>query len=161
VTQDFGQAARYHASVIALRAPTPLTLGIAIITLMWFAREAFEVRHTRCGRPRAAVVNNPAPPASPEQLTMRWQHEERECSITSITSIVIRGQFTSHEPTDGFTLSFAGSEGHYTTMTDKRGYFEARIPREDFAGDPCELPRHHRHFTDPQLTLTYTIDVER
>jgi hypothetical protein len=98
---------------------------------------------------------------SAESLGMRWQHEEHDCGLATITSIVIRGQFTSHEPSEGFALSFAGSEGRYTTMTDPRGYFEVRIPREDFAGDPCELPRHHRHFTDPQLTLTYTIDVER
>jgi hypothetical protein len=160
VTQDFGQAARYHGQVIALRAPTCLSLGIATtlaaVTGLWIAWPKSEcLCIDRASQTQAAA----APSAEP--LTMRWQHEVRECGLANITSIVIRGQFTSRDPSEGFTLSFAGSEGHYTTMTDATGYFEVRIPREDFAGDPCELPRHHRQFTDPQLTLTYTIDAER
>ena len=92
---------------------------------------------------------------------MRWQQDEPDCSIDDISSIVIRGQFTSREQTnEGFTISFAGSTGRYTAMTDPTGYFEVRIPSEDFEGDPCELPLNHRHFTDETMTLQYSIDVE-
>jgi len=155
VTRDFGQAARYHGSVIALRVPTCLSLGIASLLTagIWLAVPT----------PQAASAPNISPPTPPEQLSMHWQHQEPAvCDLDEVTSVVIRGQFTSHERLqEGFTISFAGSSGQYTAMTDTRGYFEVHMPREDFDGDLCELPLHYGRFTDKQLSLTYTIDLER
>ena len=154
MTRDFGQAARYHALVIALRAPTCLSLGIAALfaTGIWLAQPT----------PQAASAPNISAPPPPEQLGMRWQHQERTCDLDDVTSVVIRGQFASHEALEeGFTISFAGSSGQYTAMTDRRGYFEVRIPREDFDGDLCDLPHHYCAFTDQQLSLSYSIDLER
>jgi hypothetical protein len=140
--------------VIALRVPQYFSLGIAttLAAAAWIARPA--------PQPPSAPAVSTQPPV--EQLDMRWQQEEPACDRADVTSIVIRGQFTSHEPIqEGFTISFAGSTGRYTAMTDRRGYFEVRIPREDFEGDPCELPLRYRHFTDEQMALQYSIDIER
>ena len=61
---------------------------------------------------------------------------------------------------EGFAISFAGSVGRYTAMTDPRGYFEVRIPRDDFEGDICALRLSHQAFSDDQMTLKYHIDLE-
>ena len=154
MTQDFGQAPRYHLYVIALRAPHCLTLGIVSLLAAgtWVARPA----------PQIAAAPNISAPPPPEQLSMRWQHLEPSCDPDAFTSVVIRGQFTSTEHQhEGFAISFAGSEGYYTAMTDHRGYFEVRMPREDFDGDFCKLPRFYKDFTDAQMTLSYSIDIER
>lgn len=97
-----------------------------------------------------------------EPVGIRSQSTEHVCDAGAITAVVIRGQFTARERTDdGFAISFAGSAGRYTVMTDPRGYFEVRIPREDFEGDPCHLPLDSHDFSDTQMTLHYRIDVER
>jgi hypothetical protein len=153
VTRDFGQAARYHYLVIAAVAPHRLVLGIATVlaAAAWLATPT----------PPAISAPNVEAPTPVESLGMRWQHEEPVCDRDDVTSIVIRGQFTSPDHHQGFSISFAGSAGRYTAMTDPRGYFEVRIPREDFEGDLCELPLDYRHFSDEQMTLEYRIDIER
>jgi hypothetical protein len=83
------------------------------------------------------------------------------CDPDRVASIVIRGQFSSRtHADDGFAISFAGAEGRYTTFTDPRGYFEVRIPREDFVGDPCALPASSLTFSDTQMNLQYRLDFE-
>lgn len=152
MTQDFGQAARYHQAVIALRVPSCLSLGIAtVLTSGLFLLPA------------------PPPPSSPhvpittprEPLPTQWESAAPACDPAAVTAVVIRGQFTSRRHLDeGFAISFAGAQGRYTAMTDRRGYFEVRIPREDFDGDVCALPLAKRDFADEQMTLEYRIDVE-
>ena len=153
MTRDFGEAARYHDPVIAAVAPYRLSLGIATVlaAAAWVARPA----------PPPIGAPNVETPDPVESLGMRWQHEEPMCDRDEVASVVIRGQFTSPDHHEGFSISFAGSDGRYTAMTDARGYFEVRIPREDFEGDPCELPLHYRRFADEQLTLQYSIAIER
>jgi hypothetical protein len=151
VTRDFGQAARYHDSVIALRVPFLVSLAIAATAtsavIAW---------------PDAAGASAPELPTAtpPEPLEMRWQSRAPACDPEGITAIVIRGQFSAAEP-QSFAISFGGAQGYYTAMTDKRGYFEVRIPREDFDGDICQLPLTSKAFSDEQMTLQYRIAIER
>ena len=91
---------------------------------------------------------------------MSWKSEAPVCDPEGITAIVIRGQFTAREP-QSFAISFGATQGHYTAMTDPRGYFEVRIPREDFDGDVCQLPLTSKDFSDDQMTLKYRIELER
>lgn len=140
--------------MIALRAPQYLTLGIAstLTAGIWLIQPA----PTRPGAPAIAVA-----PAT-EPIEIRSQSTEKACDTEDASAIVIRGQFTSHQRRgEGFAISFAGSAGQYTAMTDPRGYFEVHIPREDFDGDLCNLPLSYRDFSDEQMTLRYRIDVER
>ena len=158
MTQDFGQAARYHALVIALRVPMCLSLGIAttLAASTWIAR------------PTTAPASAP----NIEGLSLEELRDGRVesfcepvhavCNPDDVASVVIRGQFTSHaHQQEGFAISFAGSTGRYTAITDQRGYFEVRIPSQDFEGDVCDLPLRNNDFSDEQMTLKYTIDVER
>jgi hypothetical protein len=86
---------------------------------------------------------------------------ERTCDADDVSAIVIRGQFTSHEHSnEGFAISFAGTVGRYTALTDHRGYFEVRIPREDFVADLCKLPAKSQTFRDTQMNLEYRLDFE-
>lgn len=154
MTRDFGQATRYHGTVIALRVHSCLSLGIASV----LTSGVFLLRPTPQG-PSAPAL----PVATPrEPLAMHWESVAPACDPAAVTAVVIRGQFTSRRHLDeGFAISFAGTEGRYTAMTDRRGYFEVRIPREDFGGDVCALPLAKSDFSDEQMTLEYRIDVER
>jgi hypothetical protein len=140
--------------VIALRAPFVVSLAIATAATAAAAVVAVD----------AAAVTPSAPGlptmAPPEPLEMRWQLRAPACDPHGIAAIVIRGQFSAALP-QSFAISFGGAQGHYTAMTDQRGYFEVRIPREDFDGDICQLPISSKEFSDAQMTLTYRIDIER
>jgi hypothetical protein len=154
VTRDFGQAARYARLVIALRTPVCFSLGIVTAATAGLA----------AALPTPPVPGGPElPTATPEEpLEMRWQSHAPACDRDAITAIVIRGQFTSRERShEGFAISFAGSSGRYTAITDARGYFEVHVPREDFEGDPCDLSLTYREFHDEQMTLRYRIDLDR
>ncbi|HEY5946415.1 MAG TPA: hypothetical protein VIV40_13020, partial [Kofleriaceae bacterium] len=95
------------------------------------------------------------------QLDIRSHSIEHTCDADNVVAIVIRGQFTSHERLhEGFAISFAGTEGRYTAFTDRRGYFEVRIPHDDFVVDLCELPSDARSFSDESMTLRYRLDFE-
>jgi hypothetical protein len=141
--------------VIALRAPLYLELGIAtaLLTGAYLAQSS----PPQPSAPALAVADT----ADDESLDIRTQSTERSCDADAISTLVIRGQFTSldHQH-EGFAISFAGTNGRYTAFTDQRGYFEVRIPRDDFAGDLCELPPSARSFRDDQMTLSYRIDFE-
>jgi len=91
---------------------------------------------------------------------MSWKSEAPVCDPEAVTAIVIRGQFSAAEP-QSFAISFGSTHGRYTAMTDRRGYFEVRIPREDFDGDVCQLPLTSKDFSDDQMTLRYRIDLEQ
>lgn len=153
MTRDFGQDARYHHRVIALRAPLYLDLGIVttLIAASWLLQ------------PPAPTSSGPDIAVEPaaEPLEIRSQSTGASCDADAITSIVIRGQFTSREHiNEGFAISFAGTEGRYTTFTDPRGYFEVRIPREDYVGDLCKLPSDSLTFSDTQMNLRYRLAFE-
>jgi hypothetical protein len=114
-------------------------------------------------RPASENPTSPALAVEPatETLDIRSQSTEHTCDANDVTSIVIRGQFTSRtDPSEGFAISFAGTAGRYTAFTDRRGYFEVRIPREDFVGDLCTLPSKSLSFSDEQMNLKYRLDFE-
>lgn len=142
--------------MIALRAPLSglwPSLGIAIA-----AASAHLLLAPAPPRPSAPALGV-EPPG--EQLDVHWQSVPT-CDPDEISAVVIRGKFTSREHAkEGFAISFAGTVGRYTAMTDARGYFEVRIPRDDFEGDICALRLSHSAFSDDQMTLTYHIDLER
>jgi hypothetical protein len=153
VTRDFGQAKRYHYVVIAFRASLCLELGIA--TILTAGLSLMPPATERASAPALAIE----PQAEPLQI--RSQSTERACDADHITQLVIRGQFTSHMPShEGFAISFAGTVGRYTAFTDPRGYFEVRIPREDFVADLCKLSAKSTTFSDPQMNLEYRLDFE-
>ena len=140
--------------MIALRVPSCLSLGIATV----LTSGLFLLRPAPQGpsAPEIAV----ATPREP--LDMRWHANAPACDPGGVRAIVIRGQFTSRRDLDeGFAISFAGSSGRYTAITDRRGYFEVHIPREDIAGDVCQLPLAAHDFSDEQMTLEYRIELER
>lgn len=144
---------RYHVLVIAVRAPLAWSLGIvtalgAGVLLMRPATPA----------PSAPAIDLPVTTRTPVRI-QQTQHEPQPCMPSRITAVVIRGQFTAKD-TESFAISFSGAQGQYTAMTDKRGYFEVRIPRDDFEGDLCDLPITDRDFSDDQMRLEYRIDVE-
>ena len=161
MTRDFGQAARYHVPVIALRAPLYLDLGIVTI-LAAAASVATPATPIRSGAAAALEPSNPEDDAiASRNLPIDIRETVPVCDPDRVSSIVIRGQFSSRTHSeDGFAISFAGAEGRYTTFTDPRGYFEVRIPRDDFVGDPCALPASSLTFTDQQMNLQYRLDFE-
>ena len=138
--------------MIALRAPLYLAPGIA--TALTGALFALRPAPLGPSAPELAVE----PPS--ETTEIRSQSTQPACDDEDVSSIVIRGQFTAAHPDEGFAISFAGTTGQYTAMTDKRGYFEVRIPRDDFMVDLCALPKTWKQFSDEQLTLAYRIDFE-
>jgi hypothetical protein len=156
VARDFGQAARYHATVIAHRASLCLELGIA--TVLAAGLSLMQLTAAEAEQPSAPALAF-EPPLDP--LEIRSRSTEQACEAGDVSAIVIRGQFTSREHShEGFAISFAGTAGRYTAFTDHRGYFEVRIPREDFVGDLCELPAKSSTFSDPQMNLEYRLDFE-
>jgi hypothetical protein len=146
--------------VIALRDPLCLDFAIlsALTAGLWLTQPAAATRTQTwtCGTtldlpqvPDFDRAPRPEPPVA------------ELCDPATITNVVIRGQFTSDRP-ENFAISFAGAEGHYTAMTDERGYFEVRIPREDFAGDVCDVQKNFGNsFADQQMKLSYRIYAER
>lgn len=138
--------------MIALRAPLYLAPGIA--TALTAALFALRPGPQSPSAPELAVD-----PTS-ETTEIRSQSTQPACDDEDVNSIVIRGQFTAEHPEEGFAISFAGTTGQYTAMTDKRGYFEVRIPRDDFMVDLCTLPKTWKQFADEQMTLAYRIDFE-
>jgi hypothetical protein len=139
--------------VIALRASLCLELGIA--TTLVAGLSLIQPAQEPPSAPALAVE------APIDPLEIRSQSTERACDADDVTAIVIRGQFTARTPShEGFAISFAGTAGRYTAFTDQRGYFEVRIPREDFVVDLCNLPAKSQTFSDPQMNLEYRLDFE-
>lgn len=139
--------------MIAARAPQYLSLGTATLLAAGLALA-----------PSSPPPSTPALEIAPprDSVGIHAQSTEPACNPDEIRAVVVRGQFTARQPVDeGFAISFAGAAGHYTAITDPRGYFEVRIPREDFDGDPCHVPLTYRDFSDAQMTLRYRIDIER
>jgi hypothetical protein len=145
--------------VIALRVPLYSSLGIATLVTSGLLLLP-PAPHVPSARP-LDVPELDATECTGTLIEVPRESEQPACDPNAISAVVIRGQFTSHQgANEGFAISFPGPIGHYTAMTDPRGYFEVRIPREDFDGDVCQLPPSH-DFSDEHMTLKYRIDVER
>lgn len=95
-----------------------------------------------------------------EELALEPLILHRACDTDGITTVIVHGQFTSHETTNhSFAIQLPGKAGSFAAITDARGYFEMRIPRESFADDLCALDTWHS-FSDEQMTLRYFLDFE-
>jgi hypothetical protein len=81
------------------------------------------------------------------------------CNDDDITTVIVHGQFTSLAPMDHFSIQLPTKMGTLAAITDSRGYFEMRIPRENVANNLCALDRWHS-FSDEQMTLHYFITFE-
>jgi len=114
--------------------------------------------------PHAGSPELAEPPAADEPaLDTRAQQRDpvaSGCESPNIRTIVLRGQFIAHRSVvDHFAIQLPGKSGSYSAITDARGYFEMRIPREDFADDLCTLDLWHS-FSDESMTLQYIVDFE-
>jgi len=131
---------------------TALTAGLAVTTLV--RPPAHPAGSPQLEEPPAADE----PPIEPNALG-------RPCDAEGITTIVVRGQFMARDgsransATDQFAIQLPGKGGSYSAITDSRGYFEMRIPREDFADDLCDLDEWNS-FSDDQMTLHYFVAFE-
>ena len=139
-------------SVGALSLVTLLTGGLSVATL---------VRHTpHAGSPELAEppADDPTPPLQAMETVRDPGAMDRESP--NITNVVLRGQFIAHNTiVDHFAIQLPGKSGSYAAITNSRGYFEMRIPREDFADDLCNLDWWHS-FSDESMTLQYIVDFE-
>ena len=81
------------------------------------------------------------------------------CNDADITTVIVHGQFTSLVPMDHFSIQLPTKMGTLAAITDARGYFEMRIPRDNVANDLCALDRWHS-FRDDQMSLRYFITFE-
>lgn len=137
-------------SVGALSLVALLTGGLSVATL---------VRHSpHAGSPELAEP--PADDPAPQALQTARDPGAMDCESPNIKNVVLRGQFIAHTSVvDHFAIQLPGKSGSYSAITNSRGYFEMRIPREDFADDLCNLDWWHS-FSDESMTLQYIVDFE-
>lgn len=144
-------AIRLHG-LFDLGIVTALTAGLAVTALM--QPPARPAGSPQLAEPPAADE----PPIEPHALA-------RPCDAEGITTIVVRGQFMGRDGQphpavlDQFAIQLPGKAGSYAAITDSRGYFEMRIPREDFTDDLCALSEWYT-FSDDQMTLHYFVELE-
>ena len=134
----------------ALALVTVLTGGLAIAKLARHCPHA-------AGSPELAE-----PPAGdePKIETQPVLHDQTGCEAPNVRNVVLRGQFIAHQTeVDHFAIQLPGKSGSYSAVTDARGYFEMRIPAQDFEGDLCSLDWWHS-FSDDSMTLQYIVDFE-
>jgi len=134
--------------VFALRAPLCLELGIAFLLTAGVA---------------AALVprSEPAPvPIMPEPTVDEpaLVVDPIEPACTGVKNVVIRGWLTAQDP--AFSIQFPGKHFHYSAISNA-GYFEVRIPADDFDGDVCALTSELDTFADDQMTVRFRVDLER
>jgi len=81
-----------------------------------------------------------------------------DCDAQDLTTIVIRGRLVSRASTDNhFSVALPGRHHLYGAITDGRGYFEMRIPRDDYFDELCLS----KGFEDPQMTLQVRCHFEQ
>ena len=81
------------------------------------------------------------------------------CNDADITTVIVHGQFTSLVPMEHYAIQLPTKTGTLAAITDSRGYFEMRIPRDGFAENLCGLDRWHS-FSDEQMSLHYYLTFE-
>lgn len=100
-----------------------------------------------------------AEPPTTEEPAIEPLDLRLSCNDDDITTVIVHGQFTSLAPMDHFSIQLPTKMGTLAAITDSRGYFEMRIPRENVANNLCALDRWHS-FSDEQMTLHYFITFE-
>jgi hypothetical protein len=100
-----------------------------------------------------------AEPPATEEPAIEPLDMRLACNDADITTVIVHGQFTSLAPMDHFAIQLPTKIGTLAAITDSRGYFEMRIPRDSVANDLCALDRWHS-FSDEQMTLHYFITFE-
>lgn len=137
-----------------------LALGSGLAATLLTAGVALSLPETRSPADYASLLPLAEPPAPTEDLAIEPMILHRACDADGITTVVVHGQFTSLEATNhSFAIQLPGKAGSFAAITDARGYFEMRIPRDSFADDLCALDTWHS-FSDDQMTLRYFLDFE-
>ena len=135
----------------SLLAATVLTAGTAAL---------HKTTRTALSPAECASLLPLAEPPTTEEPAIEPMALHRTCAAEGISTVIVHGQFTSLVPLDhSFSIQLPGRAGSYAAITDSRGYFEMRIPRENFADDLCSLATWHS-FRDEQMTLRYFLDFE-
>lgn len=137
-----------------------VALGTAVAATLLTSAVVWSLPETRSPADDASLLPLAEPPPPMEELAIEPLSLQRACDADSITTVVVHGLFTSHETTNhSFAIQLPGKAGSFAAITDARGYFEMRIPRESFADDLCALDTWH-NFSDEQMTLRYFLDFE-
>lgn len=137
-----------------------LALGTAFAATLLAAGTALTVPPTSKSAPADLASLLPlAEPPTTEEPAIEPMDVRLRCDSEGITTVIVHGQFTSLEPMDHFAIQLPTKLGTLGAITDARGYFEMRIPRESFADDLCTLDTWHS-FRDEQMTLHYSISFE-
>lgn len=143
----------------AFRVPTLGALGLVTVLTGGLAVAKLARHCPHAGSPELAE-----PPAADEpKIEAQPRLDDIDltgCEAPNIRNVVLRGQFIAHQTeVDHFAIQLPGKSGSYSAVTDARGYFEMRIPAEDFEGDLCNLDWWHS-FSDDSMTLQYIVDFE-
>lgn len=137
-----------------------VALGTALAATLMTGVVVWSLSETRSPADCASLLPLAEPPPPVEELALEPLILHRACDADGITTVIVHGQFTSHETTNhSFAIQLPGKAGSFAAITDARGYFEMRIPRESFADDLCALDTWHS-FSDEQMTLRYFLDFE-
>ena len=133
--------------MFALRTPLYLELGIAFA--LTAGAIALAPRHEPESVPVMPETSCDIPPLVVAPI---------EPSCVGVKNVVIRGWLTAQDPS--FSIQFPGKHFHYSAISNA-GYFEVRIPADDFDGDICSLRTELDTFTDDQMTVRFRVDLER
>jgi hypothetical protein len=129
--------------VFAVRAPSYLQLGIVVAL----------AGGTIALTPRPLAAPSPVmPEPTAEELSVGAQlvaPHIRACELA--TSVVVRGYSADHV----FSIQLFGKHHRYSAISNA-GYFEMRIPADDFDGDLCMIPNT---FADDQTTFRFSLDL--
>jgi hypothetical protein len=135
-----------------------LALGTALAATLLTAGTALTLPETTQSADLVSMLPLAEPPTTEEPaiepLDMRLA-----CNDADITTVIVHGQFTSLAPMDHFSIQLPTKIGTLAAITDSRGYFEMRIPRDNVANNLCALDRWHS-FSDEQMSLHYFITFE-
>jgi hypothetical protein len=137
-----------------------LALGTVVATTLLAAGTALTLPSSSAAEPAdlASLLPLVEPPTT-EEPAMEPLDVRLACNDADITTVIVHGQYTSLAPMDHFAIQLPTKIGTLAAITDSRGYFEMRIPRENVANDLCALDRWHS-FSDEQMTLHYFITFE-
>lgn len=135
-----------------------LALGTALASTLLVAGTAL-TRPQPCASADLPSLLPLAEPPTTEEPAIEPLDLRLACNDSDITTVIVHGQFTSIAPMDHFSIQLPTKIGTLAAITDSRGYFEMRIPRENVTNDLCALDRWHS-FSDEQMTLHYFITFE-
>jgi hypothetical protein len=135
-----------------------LAFGTTVAATLLLAGNALTLPQTTASADLPSLLPL-AEPLTTEEPAIEPLDMRLSCNDDDITTVIVHGQFTSLAPMDHFAIQLPTKIGTLAAITDSRGYFEMRIPRENVANNLCALDRWHS-FSDEQMTLHYFITFE-